>query len=73
MCPKINKMVSKLFTDDTDLPQQMEVFINKDKRLFINIKDTNEESQYYQASITLSKSDVEALIIELESIIEEMQ
>ena len=66
-------MVSKLFTDDTDLPQQMEVFINNDKRLVINIKDTNEESQYYQASITLSKSDVEALIIELESIIEEMQ
>lgn len=64
-------MVYRKFLDEKNPDLEMELFINKDERLFIKVGDL-ENDIYYNGYITLSKNDVKELIKELNKLIKDM-
>lgn len=62
----------KIF-DETDVSQELEVYLNNDNRVFLHCGDINsEDSLPYSGFITMSKEDVTALIKELKLLQKQM-
>lgn len=59
------------FTDDDNLENSFEAFINTNNRLFIQC-GTELEEPYYNGFVTLSKEDVIELVSELNKMIQLM-
>lgn len=67
-CFIFTMIVRKFVIEDEITFCQLEVYINNNDRIILNVGDL-EEDIYYQGFITLDIKDTEALILELQSLI----